>query len=88
MQTGWALAKFALQLVTVRHLGMFLADPLAVPTEVVAYVAEQLDIADPACVKGYVDREKTRLEHAWFTMAAGRRWHLRLCASARGRGLR
>lgn len=44
---------------------MFLADPLAVPTEVVAYVAEQLDIADPACVKSYVDREKTKLEHAW-----------------------
>ncbi|WP_328401142.1 DUF4158 domain-containing protein [Nocardia sp. NBC_00403] len=56
---------FALQMVTVRHLGMFLADPLDVPAEAVAYVAEQLDIADPACVKSYVDREKTKLEHAW-----------------------
>ncbi|WP_327118915.1 Tn3 family transposase [Nocardia sp. NBC_01730] len=56
---------FALQMITVRHLGMFLADPLDVPAEVVAYVAEQLDIADPACVKSYADREKTKLEHAW-----------------------
>ncbi|MFD9614723.1 DUF4158 domain-containing protein [Streptomyces sp. NPDC059083] len=52
---------FARQMVTVRHLGMF----LDVPTEVVEYVAEQLGIADPACVKSYVDRDKTRLEHAW-----------------------
>ncbi|MFI6368334.1 DUF4158 domain-containing protein [Nocardia sp. NPDC050630] len=56
---------FALQVVTVRHLGMFLSDPLDVPAEVLAYVAEQLDITDPACVKSYVDRDKTKLEHAW-----------------------
>ncbi|WP_162240314.1 DUF4158 domain-containing protein [Nocardia arizonensis] len=56
---------FALQLVTVRHLGMFLPDPLEVPAELVAYLAEQLDIADPACVKSFTDRDKTRLEHAW-----------------------
>lgn len=56
---------FALQLVTVRYLGLFLADPLDVPTELLAYLAEQLEIADPACVKQYTEREKTKLEHAW-----------------------
>lgn len=56
---------FALQLVTVRYLGMFLPDPLDVPVELVDYLAEQLDIADPSCVKSYTDREKTRFEHAW-----------------------
>ncbi|GAC55078.1 putative transposase [Gordonia amicalis NBRC 100051 = JCM 11271] len=55
---------FALQLVTVRYLGMFLPDPLDVPGEV-DYLAEQLEIADPSCVKSYTDREKTRFEHAW-----------------------
>lgn len=29
------------------------------------YLAEQLEIADPSCVKSYADREKTRFEHAW-----------------------
>gem|GEM_PF-2358029 len=33
---------FALQVVTVRHLGMFLPDPLEVPPELVGYLAEQL----------------------------------------------
>ena len=56
---------FALQVVTVRHLGMFLPDPLEVPAELVGYLAEQLGIEDPTCVKRYTDREKTRLEHAW-----------------------
>ncbi|MFI6742756.1 DUF4158 domain-containing protein [Nonomuraea sp. NPDC050451] len=56
---------FALQVVTVRHLGMFLADPLDVPVELVDYLAEQLDIEDPSCVKQYTEREKTKLEHAW-----------------------
>jgi hypothetical protein len=56
---------FALQLVTVRHLGMFLTDPLDVPAGLIDYLAEQLGIEDPACVKAYVDRDKTRLEHAW-----------------------
>ena len=56
---------FALQLVTVRNLGMFLADPLDVPVELVEYVAEQLGIDDPSCVKRYTERDKTRLEHAW-----------------------
>lgn len=55
---------FALQVVTVRHLGMFLSDPLDVPSELVAYPAEQLGIDDPACVKGYIERRETRFEHA------------------------
>jgi Domain of unknown function (DUF4158) len=56
---------FALQLVTVRNLGMFLADPLDVPVELIEYMAEQLGIDDPSCVKRYTERDKTRLEHAW-----------------------
>ncbi len=56
---------FAVQVVTVRNLGMFLADPLDVPPELVEYLAEQLGIDDPSCVKRYTEREKTKLEHAW-----------------------
>lgn len=55
---------FALQVVTVRHLGMFLADPLDVPVELVEYLAEQLGIAEPSCVKQYTERRETRFEHA------------------------
>jgi hypothetical protein len=55
---------FALQLVTVRFLGTFLNDPLDVPAEVVDYVADQLGIADPSCVKRYIERRSTRFEHA------------------------
>jgi hypothetical protein len=54
---------FALQLVTVRYLGMFLPDPLDVPAEVVEYLSEQLSIADPACVKTYTERKQTRYDH-------------------------
>ena len=39
---------FALQVVTVRNLGMFLADPLDVPPELVDYLAEQLGVEDPS----------------------------------------
>jgi hypothetical protein len=46
--TGWVSQ---VQVVTVRHLGMFLPDPLDVPPELVDYLAEQLDIDDPSCVK-------------------------------------
>ena len=49
---------FALQVVTVRHLGMFLPDPLEVPPELVGYLAEQLGIEDPTCVKRYTDRTR------------------------------
>lgn len=56
---------FGLQLGTVRALGTFLTDPLDVPVEAVDYVAGQLGVADPSCVKGYAERQKTRLEHQW-----------------------
>ena len=56
---------FAVQVVSVRNVGMFLTDPLDVPSELVEYLAEQLGIEDPSCVKRYTERDKTRLEHAW-----------------------
>ena len=56
---------FALQLVTARYVGLFLEDPLDVPAEVVDFVAGQLGIEDPSCVKRYTEREKTRFDHAW-----------------------
>lgn len=57
---------FAVQLATVRYAGRFLDDPLdGVPVELVEYLAEQLQIGDPSCVKSYGERDKTRLEHLW-----------------------
>ncbi len=55
---------FAVQLATVRYVGLFLDDPLDVPAELVEYLAEQLGVADASCVKSYGDREKTPLEHS------------------------
>lgn len=55
---------------TVRHLGVFLDDPADVPAEVVGYLAEQLGIGDPSCLKAYSEREKTRFEHVWELRAA------------------
>ncbi len=56
---------FSLQLTTARYIGRFLPDPLeGVPTEVIDYLAEQLRIADPSCVKRYAQREPTHREHA------------------------
>ncbi|CAJ62319.1 putative Transposase TnpA [Frankia alni ACN14a] len=40
---------FSLHLVTVRWVGMFLEDPLDVPTAVLDFMAEQLGVADPSC---------------------------------------
>jgi TnpA family transposase len=54
---------FALQLTTVRFLGAFLDDPLDVPSVVLDELAGQLVIADPSCVKTYVERSNTRWEH-------------------------
>lgn len=56
---------YSIQLCTARFLGTFLTDPGEVPEEAVTYLAEQLDIADRACLSGYATRDKTRLEHAW-----------------------
>ena len=56
-------AGFAVQLVTVRWLGTFLEDPLDVPGEVLDFVAGQLGIADPAVVKRYTERVKTKSGH-------------------------
>lgn len=44
---------FAAQLVTVRAIGTFLADPSALPPPIVAFLARQLDIADPGVLVGY-----------------------------------
>jgi hypothetical protein len=54
-----------LQATTVRYVGRFLENPLDVPWPVVEYLAEQLGIADPSCVKRYPDRAMTAYEHAW-----------------------
>jgi len=61
---------FALQLTTVRWLGTFLTDPLDVPAEVLAYLAEQLSVADPSCVGRYMERRTTRFEHAELIVKA------------------
>ncbi|WP_131767025.1 DUF4158 domain-containing protein [Candidatus Protofrankia californiensis] len=55
---------FGVSIGTVRCVGRFLADPIDVPAEVVDYVAEQLRISDPSCIKTYAQRESTRREHA------------------------
>ena len=56
---------FSVQLATVRYIGRFLADPLeGVPTEVIDFLAGQLQIADPSCVKRYAQRQQTHREHA------------------------
>ena len=56
-------AGFALQLVTVRWLGTFLEDPLDVPGGVLDFVAGQLDIENPALMKRYTERVKTKSDH-------------------------
>lgn len=55
---------YAVQLCTARYLGTFLTDLSQVPEEVVVYLAEQLDITDPACLADYPSREQTRHDHA------------------------
>jgi hypothetical protein len=59
--------RWSIQWGTVRMLGTFLtdSDPVAVPQVVIGYVAEQLGIDDPACVKLYPERLQTQYEHAW-----------------------
>src|ERR1035437_2280792 len=53
---------FALQLSTVRYLGTFLDDPVAVPTEVVQTLAHQLGISDLDTLPAY-GAGKQRWEH-------------------------
>ena len=55
--------RLAVLLTSARHLGVFLDDPVDVPTVVVDYLAEQLEIADASVLKAYGERENTRLEH-------------------------
>ena len=55
---------FALQLSTLRFLGLFLADPLAMPIGAVRYVAEQLSITDLSCLPRYAERATTQREHS------------------------
>lgn len=57
---------FALQMCTVRYVGLFLGeDPLDVPWPVVEHLAQQLGIEDASCVKRYTDRRQTVYDHAW-----------------------
>lgn len=56
---------FALQMCTVRYVGLFLEDPLAVPWPVVEHLAAQLGIKDPSVVKRYTERRQTLYDHAW-----------------------
>lgn len=55
---------FAVQLITVRAVGRFLTDPLAVPWPVVESLAGQLGIADASVLKLYAQRGQTGYEHA------------------------
>ena len=56
---------FALQMCTVRYIGLFLEDPLAVPWPIVEYLPGQLGIGDVSSVKRYTERQMTVYEHAW-----------------------
>lgn len=50
---------------TVRYIGLFQEDPLAVPWPVVEHLAEQLGIEDVPQIKRYTERRPTPYEHAW-----------------------
>ncbi|GAA0562628.1 DUF4158 domain-containing protein [Streptomyces antimycoticus] len=61
---------FAVQMTTVRFLGVFLDDPTDVPAEAVNYLAEQLGVADRSALKAYGERENTRLGGSWSTRSS------------------
>lgn len=50
---------FALQMCTVRYVGLFLEAPLAVPWPVIEHLAVQLGIEDASVVKRYAERRQT-----------------------------
>ncbi|MET9644806.1 Tn3 family transposase [Streptomyces syringium] len=56
---GWGV-----QWGTVRMLGTFLSEPAAAPMSVADFVAEQLGVEDPSCLKLYPERLPTQHEHA------------------------
>jgi hypothetical protein len=51
---------FAAQLGTVRFLGTFLAQPTEVPRGALMYLARQLGISDPGCIRHYQDDARWR----------------------------
>jgi len=55
---------FALQLGTVRFLGTFLANPVDVPPNVIAYIGQQIDISETDCLPRYLERKQTRHAHS------------------------
>lgn len=61
---------FALQLVTLRFLGLFLSDPLAVPMGAVEYVAKQLSLTDVSCLPRYAERAPTEAGSIRWRFAA------------------
>lgn len=62
---------FTVQLTSVRYLGRFMPDLRLVPAEVVEYLAEQLEIADPSRLKQYGERDGTARTHAGEIQEAG-----------------
>ncbi|MER5627304.1 DUF4158 domain-containing protein [Streptosporangium sp. NPDC002544] len=55
---------FGVQWGTVRMLGTFLSDAGDVPHVAVEFVAEQLSVTDPSCIKHYRERLPTQHQHA------------------------
>jgi TnpA family transposase len=55
---------FSLQLTTVRFLGTFTEDPIAVPQAVLYTVAKQLGITDFGCLSSYQNNQPLRWAHA------------------------
>ncbi|HYU74349.1 MAG TPA: DUF4158 domain-containing protein [Ktedonobacteraceae bacterium] len=51
--------EFALQLVTLRFLGLFLSDPPTVSIGAVEYVAKQLSLSNVTCLPRYAERALT-----------------------------